>query len=76
MIAGRYLSGRKRRRKRLGKLKWSTLFSIAMKGLTDTVKILLQHGARLDMVNRDGWNALHLAVREGAENPEWKCVCQ
>lgn len=43
-----------------------------MKGLTDTVKFLLQHGARLDMVNRDGWNALHLAVREGAENREWK----
>jgi ankyrin repeat protein len=40
-----------------------------MKGLTNTVKILLQNGARLDMVNRDGWNALHLAVKEGSERP-------
>ncbi|CAO3692048.1 unnamed protein product [Umbelopsis ramanniana] len=44
---------------------WTAIMIAAMKGLTDTVKILLQHGARLDMVNRDGWNALHLAVREG-----------
>ncbi|KAI8583561.1 hypothetical protein K450DRAFT_221731 [Umbelopsis ramanniana AG] len=43
---------------------WTAIMIAAMKGLTDTVKILLHYGARLDMVNRDGWNALHLAVKE------------
>lgn len=37
----------------------------AMKGLSSTVEFLLASGARLDMVNRDGWNALHLAAKEG-----------
>lgn len=36
-----------------------------MKGLSSTVEFLLASGARLDMVNRDGWNALHLAAKEG-----------
>ncbi|KAG2174272.1 hypothetical protein INT43_004295 [Umbelopsis isabellina] len=37
----------------------------AMKGIDDTVKFLIKAGARVDMINRDGWNALHLAVKEG-----------
>ncbi|KAI9288856.1 ankyrin repeat-containing domain protein [Umbelopsis sp. AD052] len=44
---------------------WTAIMIAAMKGLTDSVKFLLQHGARLDMINRDGWNALHLVVKEG-----------
>ncbi|RUS21933.1 ankyrin repeat-containing domain protein [Endogone sp. FLAS-F59071] len=37
----------------------------AMKGNLKVMKILVNAGANVEMVNKDGWNALHLAAKEG-----------
>ncbi|CAG8788723.1 1975_t:CDS:2, partial [Acaulospora morrowiae] len=36
-----------------------------MKGRLDIVKVLIRYGARVDSQNKDGWNCLHLAAKEG-----------
>ncbi|KAK3103797.1 hypothetical protein FSP39_021966 [Pinctada imbricata] len=31
----------------------------------DVIRILVEHGANLNLVNKDGWNPFHIACREG-----------
>uniref|UniRef100_A0A0L8HEE0 Uncharacterized protein n=1 Tax=Octopus bimaculoides TaxID=37653 RepID=A0A0L8HEE0_OCTBM len=37
----------------------------AAKGNKEVIKILLENGANPALVNKDGWNSFHIAVREG-----------
>ncbi|MBT8077344.1 MAG: ankyrin repeat domain-containing protein [Gammaproteobacteria bacterium] len=40
------------------------LQTASQKGLLSTVQLLLDHGADINAVNRQGWSALHFALRE------------
>lgn len=40
-------------------------FELAMKGKLDIVKVLVDHGANVNFQNKDGWNCLHFAAKEG-----------
>ncbi|KAG8188361.1 hypothetical protein JTE90_019268 [Oedothorax gibbosus] len=44
---------------------WTPLMLACTKPYLEIVKELLQHGASLDIVNKDGWTAFHIATREG-----------
>lgn len=36
-----------------------------MKGDLNIVKELINHGANVNFLNKDGWSSLHLAAKEG-----------
>ena len=39
-----------------------------MKGNLNIVKELIKYGANVNFLNKDGWNSLHLAAKEGKKN--------
>lgn len=43
----------------------------ASNGPARTLKMLLDKGADVKVVNADGWSALHLAARAGAAGMQW-----
>lgn len=44
---------------------WTPLMTASMKGNLNIVKELVKHGVNVDFLNKDGWNSLHLAAKEG-----------
>ncbi|KAG9306072.1 hypothetical protein G9A89_015976 [Geosiphon pyriformis] len=44
---------------------WTPIMISAIKGRIDIAKELVQTGARVNLKNKDSWNSLHLASKEG-----------
>ena len=44
---------------------WTVLMCASFKGLTDSISLLVEYGAKVELKNKDGWTAFHLCCAEG-----------